>query len=248
MKKVLLAAVAVMTMLAGMPARSQIPVTDVLSLAQQIQQVLAWAQQYQQMVTSLQNEVDQITQLTNTYNAMTGSRGLGALLNGPTQQSARRYLPGDMSQIYDLYNGSIVTGYSALTARINTLRTTLSTLPPGYFAGGSDADAELSRTMTGLATQRAMAEAAYRTTADRVPNVESLMSSIGSANDPKAISELQARISAEQVLAANDSNRIQLMLYQQQEERQEQEQRALERFSAAQRGPIPTATFPTAAF
>jgi len=248
MKKALLAAAAALTMLAGGPARSQIPVTDIAVLTQQIQQVLSWAQQYSQMVQSLQNEVNQITQLTNTYNAMTGSRGLGGLLNGPAQLSDRRALPGDFSQIYNLYNGSIVTGYSALSARITALRGTLSTLPPGYFAGGSDADAELSRTMTQLATQRAMAETAYQTTTNRVPNVESLMSSIGSANDPKAMSELQARISAEQVLTANDTNRIQLLAYQQQMAHNEQEQRALERFSAAQRAPIPTATFPTAAF
>lgn len=248
MKKMLLAAAAALTMFAGMPARSQIPVTDVLSLVQQIQQVLAWAQQYAQMVQNLQNQVDQITQLTNTYESMTGSRGLGALLNGPAQQSARRYLPGDLGQIYNLYSGGIVPGYTALVARINTLRGTLSTLPPGYFDAGSDADTELNRTLTALATQRAMAEAAYQSTSDRVPAVEGLMGAIGGANDPKAIAELQARIGGEQVLAANETNRIQLMLYQQQLERDEQDRRAVERFSAAQRAPIPTATFPTATF
>jgi type IV secretion system protein VirB5 len=248
MRKALVAALAAFVMFAGSPARSQIPVTDVLSLVQQVQQVLAWAQQYSQMVETLQHQVDQITQLENTYNSMTGSRGLGALLNGPAQQTSRRYLPADLAQIYDLYSGGIVPGYNALVARINALRGTLSTLPPGYFDAGTDAAAELTRALNALATQRAMAEAAYRTTTDRVPAVESLMGAIAGANDPKAISELQARIAGEQVLAANESNRIQLMLYQQQLERDERERRSLERYSAAQRAPIPTALFPAATF
>lgn len=247
MKKLLLTIVAMLTVMICAPARSQIPVTDVLSLTQQIQQVLAWAQQYAQMVQTLQNQVDQITQLQDTYDSMTGSRGLGALLNGPAQQSARRYLPADLAQIYDLYSGSIVPGYNALVNRINTIRGSLSTLPPGYFPAGSDAETELNRALNALAAQRAIAEASYRTTSDRVPAIESLMATIGSANDPKAMSELQARIAGEQVLASNETNRIQLMIYQQDLERAEQERRAMERFSASQRAPIPTAIFPGAA-
>jgi type IV secretion system protein VirB5 len=235
-------------MLASGSARAQFAVIDVANLAQQVQQVAAWAQQYKQMVQDLQNQVQQINQLTVTYNAMTGTRGFEGLLNGASQQSARRYLPADLAQIAALYNGSIVPGYGTLTARINKLQVTLSTLPPGYFADSADAQASLKLTLSSLATEQAVAEAAYQSVTDRIPLVEGLMAAIRTTNDPKGIAELQARIAGEQVLSVNETNRMQMLLYQQQMQRDQKEQRALEAFASAQRAPIPTAAFPTAAY
>lgn len=225
-------------------AKAQIPVTDVASLTQQIQQVMAWAQQYSQMVQQIRNQVDQITQLQNTYNAMTGDRAMGMLLNGAADQAARRYLPADMTQLYDLYNGTIVPGYRALTARIQGLRSTISTLPPGYFPAGSAMATQLNQLLDALGTQRVMAQASYKAVTDRVINTENLMATISSATEPAAIAQLQARIQAEQVLAQNEANRIALMTYQQEAQRREQEQRQREAFGQAQAAAIPTVTFP----
>jgi hypothetical protein len=66
-------------------AFSQIPVTDVASLTQQIQQVMAWSQQYQQMVQQYQ-------MMTNQLNAIKGARGMGGLLNIPVSGSSFRMI------------------------------------------------------------------------------------------------------------------------------------------------------------
>lgn len=224
--------------LLGNFAHAQIPVTDVAVLAQQIQQVEAWVQQYNQMVT-------QLTQGKQAYQSITGSRGLQALENGTTQQNARRYLPGDLSQIISLYTGSVVPGYAALTTRINTLQGQISTLPPGYFPAGSTAQAELTRITTTLATQRALAEAAFNASTNRTPSVETMLATIGTSTDPKAMQELQTRITGEQVITANETNRIQVLAYQQQVQRQQDEHATLEHFASAQRASIPTVTFPS---
>lgn len=245
MKQLILALAVGATLGVVTPCRAQIPVTDVASLTQQIAQVLAWAQQYAQMVEQINNQVQQIGQLRDTYNSMTGSRGLGSLLNGIGDQAARRYLPADLAQIYDLYNNTIVPGFGALNSRITALRSTISTLPPGYFPAGSDLDKELGKLLDGIGAQRSMAEVAYKNSTDRIPYIEALMTRINSTNDPKEIAELQARISVEQALIQNEANRLAVLKYQQQIAKQEQEQRQREAFSQGQRGAIPAITFPT---
>ena len=95
-------------------ADAAMPVIDAANLSRAVQQVMAWARQYGQMVQELQNQIQQITQLQNTFQALTGDRGFGNLMNGAADQLARRYLPDDMAQLYTLYTGSIVPGFSAL--------------------------------------------------------------------------------------------------------------------------------------
>ena len=58
-----------------------IPVIDVAALTQAINQVLAWEQQYNQMIQQI-NQLQQQTQTaTRQLSALTGSRGLGTIVN-----------------------------------------------------------------------------------------------------------------------------------------------------------------------
>jgi type IV secretion system protein VirB5 len=240
------AVLALVFALAGaLPAHAQIPVTDVANLTAQMQHILAWAQQYAQMVRQLDNQIRQIDQMQRQIEMMSGRRGLGSVLNGPMDQAARRYLPTDLRQIYDLYNGTVVPGYNAIAQRIKAMRGTLSSLPPGYFPAGSAMEGQLNEALAMIGTQRVMAEESYRTMSDRTTNVENLIATIDVANDPQAIAELQARIQAEQVLATNEANRIALLQYQQQIQRQQSERRQLERFVQGNRAAaIGTVAFP----
>ena len=240
-----LAAVVVMGVCCGVPAaKAQIPVTDVASLVQQVQQVAAWAQQYTQMVDQITNQVREIAQLKATFDAMTGDRGMAALLNGPLDQIARRYLPADVNQILDLYNGTIVPGYSALSSRIQALRSSISTLPPGYFPSGSQLEGQLNGVLDALGAQRVIAEQAYGAVTARTTNVENLIATIASATDPAAIAQLQARIQAEQVLAQNEANRIALLQYQQVTQQREAELRQSQAYAQANRVDLGGIVFP----
>ena len=236
MKKLVMTALFSFAWALSAPSRAQIPVTDVASLTQQIQQVLAWAQQYTQMVHQIRNQMQQIDQLRDTYNSMTGSRGVGAFINGVGDQSARRYLPTDLAQIYDFYNGTIVPEFGALTSRISALRSIISTLPPSYFPAGSQLEAELNKALDSIAAQRSIAEVAYKNAADRIPNIEAMMNRINTTSDPKEIAELQARLSGEQALIQNEANRIAVLKNQQEIATYEQEQRSRERMARSAGG------------
>ncbi len=207
-------------------ANAGIPVIDVANLAQSIQQVVAWAQQNAQMVQQITELRNQYTQLTNTYNSMTGNRGLGTLLNGAVDQATRRYLPGDATQLGQL--GSGVAGFGSLQATINRYRSSVTSLPPTWFPAGSPAANTLATRVDSLATQQAMGEAAYTSSTQRTSDLEDMISTIGTADDQKAIAEINARITAQQALIANESTRLQALTYMQQLQKQQDDQRARE--------------------
>lgn len=208
-------------------AHAGIPVIDVANLAQSIQQVVAWAQQNAQMVQQLTELRNQYTQLTNTYNSLTGNRGLGTLLNGVVDQAARRYLPGDGTQIGQLSSG-VVPGFGGLQATINRYKATVSSMSPATFAPGSDATRALTARINSLATQQALGESAYSSTAQRTTDLENMIATIGVADDPKAIAEINARIAAQQALIANEATKLQSLRYMQELEKQQNEQRGRE--------------------
>lgn len=218
-------AAAALTAVVG-SANAGIPVIDVANLAQSIQQVIAWGQQYSQMVEQIDQLRSQYTQLQVTYNSMTGNRGLGTLLNGALDQAARRYLPADATQISQLGIG--VPGYGSLQAAITRYKTSVTSLPTTWFSSGSTTATTLAARVDSLATQQAVGEAAYTSQVQRTADLENMIATIGTADDPKAIAEISARITAQQALIANESTRLQALLYMQELERQKDEQRSRE--------------------
>jgi type IV secretion system protein VirB5 len=195
-----LAAVALCFSLSSPAFAGGIPVIDVASLAQQIEQVAAWAQQYQQMT-------QQIQQLQQQIASTTGSRGFSSALNSPAFQQARRMLPQDAQTLLDLaVNGS----YGNLANSISSIKQNTTTLNRGNFSDqlGSDMwEADLNR----AASNKALSMEAYNSAQQRLSNLESLMSQISTTDDPKAIGELQARIATEQGLIQNEQAKIQAM-------------------------------------
>ena len=208
-------------------ANAGIPVIDVANLAQAIEQVLAWAQQYQQMVDQIQEARNQVTQLQTTYDSMTGSRGLGTILNNAVDQAARRYLPAGGSDIEQLASG-IVAGYGSLQATVADFKSSVSSLPIGTFTAGSNAANAWVAKVNSLATQKALGESAYSSAAQRTTDLENMIATIGVASDPKAIAEMQARIGAQQALVANENAKLLSLAYMQAYEQQQNDQRANE--------------------
>lgn len=208
-------------------ANAGIPVIDVANLAQAIEQVLAWAQQYQQMVDQIQEARNQVTQLQTTYDSMTGSRGLGTILNSAVDQAARRYLPAGGSDIEQLASG-IVAGYGSLQATVADFKSSVSSLPIGIFTAGSNAANAWVAKVNSLATQKALGESAYSSAAQRTTDLENMIATISVASDPKAIAEMQARIGAQQALVANENAKLLSLAYMQAYEQQQNDQRANE--------------------
>jgi type IV secretion system protein VirB5 len=241
-KRLLSSLALVLVLLAGTEARAGIPVIDAANLANSIQQVIAWGQQYAQMVQSLQHLQQQYAQLQTTYNSMTGSRSLSTLLNGPTDQAMRRYLPAQGTQIDQLAAGAVV-GFGPLQSTIASLKSAVSSMPNGTFSSGSDALNVLSAKVNSLATQKALGQAAYSSAGQRTTDIENLIATSGLATDPKGIAEMQARISAQQALLQNESAKLQAMQYMQAVEQQQNDQRANEAISKWGKTTLPAVTF-----
>ncbi len=170
---------------------------------------------------------------------MTGNRALGTLLNGAMDQAARRYLPEQGDQIEQLAAGA-VEGYGPLQSSINSLKSMVSSLPPGTFGSGTDALNVLSAKINSLATQKALGQAAYSSAAQRTRDIENLIATTGVATDPKAIAEMQARIGAQQALLQNESAKLQALAYMQTVEEQQAKQRAQELVGKWSRPTLPT--------
>jgi type IV secretion system protein VirB5 len=223
-------------------ANAGIPVIDVAAIAQQVQQVIAWGKQYTQMVDQINNLRNQYSQLQTTYNSLTGDRGLATLLNAGADQAARRYLPEQADELEKLSAG-LVSGYGPLQSSIASLRSKVSSLPPGTFGAGTDALKALSAKLDSIATQQAMGKAAYSAAAQRTRDIENLIATSGVATDPKAIAEMQTRITAQQALLQNESSKLQAMAYMQQTEQAQNEQRANETISKWGKTTLPAVAF-----
>lgn len=210
-------------------AFAQIPVTDGASIAQsvtqQIETIAKWKLQYDQMMS-------QIEQAKQQYESLTGSRGLGNILNDP---ALRDYLPGDWQAVYD----SVKTGgYSGLSGRgasvydANKIFDSCQNVPDGDQRTTCEARAVKASQDKGFALD------AYDAAKSRINQIDQLMAKINQTQDPKAIAELQGRIAAEQANIQNEQTKLQLyaMVAAAEEKVQVQRQHELNAKANARRG------------
>lgn len=202
-KKLLAPFAFAMAIFGSAPAHAGIPVLDAANLAQAIMEVMSWAEQYGQMVEEIQQLDQQYNQAVQQYNSLTGSRGLGDILNN---QSLQGVVPTNLASTYNSINSG---GYSGLSSAAKSLRDASKI----YNCEDRTGDAQVACQAT--LNQNAQTQANYQNALDlvqqRTSQIQSLQSQINSTSDPKAIAELQARIQSENTQISNDANRIALM-------------------------------------
>lgn len=180
---------------------AQIPVTDGASIGQQIaaqaETIAKWKVQYDQMVS-------QIEQAKQQYESITGSRGLGTIMNDPAM---RDYLPSDWQAVYDSVKSG---GYSGLTGTGKSVYNANKI----YDACAHFTDSQQRTSCEALAVKSAqdkgLALDAYEKAKSRINQIDKLMSKINDTSDPKAIAELQGRIAAEQANIQNEQTKLQM--------------------------------------
>ena len=186
------------------PAGAAWPVIDVSAIAQ-------LASQLRMMQNHLLTARDQLTEAHSTLESLTGTRGMELVLG----DVERNYLPGDWTALSQALTR---TGnqYGVLAATVQELVTSSAVLTPDTLNGLTAVQRELiesgRRNAAGLA---AIARVALATTSDRFGSLQQLIQSIGTATDPKAIYDLQARVQAENVMLQNEATKLQT-LYQSQ--------------------------------
>jgi hypothetical protein len=219
MKVFLSAAVLALLMTLPHPARAQWAVFDGASFAQLVQQVNYWQQQLQSMK-------QQIGTLQQTYSAMTGPRGMQALL--PLSAQARNYLPPDFASLLGVLNQTSAT-YAGLSAVLGQSVAANAVLTPAALAQLSPAEQQLiAARRKNAALLQTLGQSALQTASGRFTTLQGLITAIGTAQDEKAIADLQGRISAEQAMLANEQSKLETLYRLTEAQRWTTEQRAQE--------------------
>jgi type IV secretion system protein VirB5 len=206
-----------------------IPVIDMASITDRsvkhVETIVKWKMQYDQMTS-------QINQLKTEYESMTGTRGLGQIMNDP---KLKNYLPTDWQQVYDAVREG---GYEGLTGTAKDV----------YEANRVyDSCASLKKEDQRLACQaravkpsqdKGFALDAYEKSKSRLDQIDQLMTQIDATTDPKSIAELQGRIASEQAMIANEQTKLQLyaMVAEAETKVQAQRQREIQARTWAARG------------
>jgi type IV secretion system protein VirB5 len=217
----------------GTSANAQIPVTDGASIAQdimsQVETMAKWKEQYDQMT-------QQIDQLKQQYQAITGTRGLGDILNNPSLSS---YLPAEWQQVYNQVRQG---GYAGLTGSARSIFDQAKVFERCGSLRGSEkiiCESDSAKSSQDLA----FANEAYDNATRRLDQINGLMRRINSTTDQKAIAELQARIASEQNAIQNEATKLQMFsVVAQANDRMIQERRSQE-FTRSNQAP---AQFPRA--
>lgn len=200
-------------------ARAQWAVIDVPAIAQLVQEV----QTMQQQLTIARNELQSTQQ---ALQAMTGDRGMAALLGG----TARNYLPANWAQLTSVLQGRGAGGYTGLSTDVQSAMAANAVLSPQRLATLSPADQQqIQASRQWSAMQQALAHEALANASSRFASIQSLIAAISTAADQKAILDLQARISAELGMLQNEQTKNQILYQATQAQESAMRQQALER-------------------
>jgi type IV secretion system protein VirB5 len=174
----------VSTVLHASAAAQGIPVIDVSAIAQAIQQL-------QQM----QAQLGQLQQTHASFNKFTSMGDIAAILNKP---DVRRALPSDFGAAQAALLGQ---GADALK------------WSDGIYVNPASDDytARVNRQRDGIAGRKSVGQQMYDAASKRIDGIETLRRQIGQSEDPKTISDLQARIQTEIAAANTDVLRMQAL-------------------------------------
>ena len=229
MKKVLLGVT--LSALMSSAAFAQIPVTDgasiAQSIAQQVETIAKWKMQYDQMMS-------QIEQAKQQYGSLTGSRGLGTIMNNP---ALRDYLPNDWQGVYDAVKNG---GYDGLSGTAKAVYDANKIFDSCERVSAGDQRKACEARAVKASQDKGFALDAYDKAKGRINQIDQLMAKINDTSDPKAIAELQGRIAAEQANIQNEQTKLQLyaMVAQAEEKVQAQRQREIQAKTWAAKKPI----------
>lgn len=240
-KRMAIALVAVLAVGASVPQRpaqaAGIPVIDVAAIAQLLKQITYWQQQIQGMVS-------QLNQLRASYQAITGGRGMEALM--PLSNMARNYLPPDYAELMGVINNASGT-YAGLSSQVQSIMAANAVLTNGQLGALSPQQQRIvNQGRQSAAMLQLLTQEAQRNTSQRFAALQQLITAIGRSGDDKAIQDLQGRIAAEQNMLTVEQTKMQA-LYQMAQAQELQRQQMVSEGAVSSHGSLTTArrvTFP----
>jgi type IV secretion system protein VirB5 len=122
----------------------------------------------------------------------------------------RNYLPTSSSQLTSAMQGS--GSYPGLSLDVRNATNANAVLTAAQLAALSPADQQrIAAARQAAALRQALAQEALANSSSRFAALQSLISTIGSAGDQKAILDLQARITAELGMLQNEQTKLQVL-------------------------------------
>jgi len=203
--KSILAGVFISAIFGMAPAHAQIPVTDTAAIAKSWESHLAeiakWADQLKAMER-------QYSQLKSQYDAITGSRGMGQLMNNATRQ----VLPDDFMQSY---NRLMTMGQGGVSDDARQIYDVIKKLDCSRY---QEPNAKLQCQAQAYAEPEnaSYINGALEASQERAAQLRQLLTQVDSATDLKAATDLSNRIAAEQSLLQNEQTLVNLALAQRQ--------------------------------
>jgi len=171
--------------LAGTARAQGIPVIDIRAIFESVLQA-------QDLVQQIDNQLTQIEQMRTQLTAISGSRGLGAILNNPLIQN---YLPPEAATIVNTID---TTGSGGMSATARALRSVHQIYNCENLAGTQQVECQAA--LDQPYQSMAFMQGAITTSNGRLAQIQSLMDQVNQTTDPKGVAEIQARIDAENAL------------------------------------------------
>lgn len=216
-------------MIAATPAIGQgIAVHDNASLVQLLNQVRSAGQQLATLEKTYNQAVD-------AYNNVHGLTNVDSIANVLNSDSSRRWLPSGSRDIEQLMTGSTGSlgqlGEAAANIRAGR-KVNLPDLPSTATDTDRATRSALSSNGERVATNAAVADAAFNATTTRTEGLEQLRQALSTASTQKEVQDLQARIAIEEAHIQNDAMQLQAVKMRQDAEDRLQGQQAMERAAA----------------
>jgi len=193
-----------------------IPTVDVANILQTSMTALENIQQTMQMIESFETQVEQFEQQIKQYESMTGSYGMGTLLNSVSDTQFRRWAPESWRDtLAVIQSGGVPGSSSSFSTALNHYEDQYQVK---YSADLYEDAAQLghrARATTyydnyvanNLMTM-SIGDAAYSDTGKRTENIEALTNQIDKASDLKAAIDLNNRLMAQNLHYQNEIIRL----------------------------------------
>lgn len=177
-------------------ARAQIPVTDVASI---VQRAIEAAAKIAKLVAQLEQMKAQLEQAKATYDNMTGDRGMRWLMSSENY----RRLPTDWKDTINMIDNQ--GGSYRIRHLAKDILENMNDIDPSLFEDVDNAYGKLAgKEAKQAATYQAQQATQFDDVAQRFNTLKQLIDKISTAEDQKAILELNARITAQQAMLQNE--------------------------------------------
>lgn len=217
---VVISSVGTMVVLSARPAHADLPVIDLASFEQLVQQAGTEAQQLAQLAQVVSTGKSSLLELQTLYSSLSHMTSVVQLAPTLLDENTIQALP-QMVQMEGMLNGQGFSGTLAAQAQAMLARTQT------YRPTGADPNAlQINTAAQATAGQMVTAETVYSAGTARLNGSQDLMASLGQSGDAKQTADLQARAEIENGYAITQGTQMQAVSVMQraQEDAQREQQ------------------------